>query len=336
MLQRALILVSIVVIQFIGLSPAQGQWQFGDPASDPLATSDIEWLFWKAEQAELDEAVPCDGSCAVGKVYVIDAEEERGTVVGESLLEESTMLGEEQTLYEEEEFVSEVDLEGDLDAALVLDDTWTADNGEVALSRADWDPEFRVIDLNASQYVLIRGPFQGQLQAGFKYALANQPIGTFSSKSFAAATPSGGIGLARQRMDMNAYGANLGLKGGLAVTRRVKLVGRFLYSPMIANYDQHVFYAVPEGGLAADTDYVPLSQESTRLVSVFDLRMGVEMSLYSSDVRETTLSFGYEFQNWVNHPAFVTGTNDSGAVLFDRHMGDFAFDGVSAAAIFRF
>jgi hypothetical protein len=216
--------------------------------------------------------------------------------------------------------------------------------GGIDLAQADWELQYHVLDVNGGYYVLLGRRFQGKLLAGLKLVSIDQEFDILYSQTTTVNGATNRVALVDHQTKMSGIGANVGLNGRFAVTERIKLVGQLMYSPIIADFDQEFFAVGSTNGLATRSTIADLDQDSRRLVSVIDLRLGIETTLYSTADREATLNIGYQFQHWLNYPAFLTyddGDNVASIGLaevntFDRHDANLSFDGLYVGGTFRF
>ncbi len=297
------------------------------PAPDGWSVSATgEWLYWSPRQNELDFAVPRGPApSSIGPVSSIDPDYDSGFRVGGAGRLGPNGLSLVYTGLDTSDSDLVTERNRDLAGTLILDDFTALTQGNIALASADWDLDYDAVDLNASHDLVDTGRVRVAMVGGVKWASIDENFQALYAEDQNLAVSD--MDRATQETRMDAWGVNVGLDGRAELLPRLAATGSFIYSPMVGGFDQRFVYETSTAGLAGLQQVVNLADERTQMVSVFDVKLGLEALLVDMPDVQATLNFGYQFQHWANYPGLLKHTSESGEITFDHNDSSIGFDG---------
>lgn len=285
-----------------------------------------DYLYMKARQTELDYAIPYAALSSIGDVASVEPDFESGFRVGAKGQKDAVGFDIAYTSLSSSGNDSVSDpVNGDIAGTLIIDNLTAVAQGNIESATARYDVESRAFDANATHDLVKNRRLNVKALGGVKVASIEEEFDVrydeLGSNDFVTV---------RQTTDMDAFGVNLGLTGGFQLFPGVTLTGTAIYSPMIADVDQAFIYANN-----TTNPQINLTDNTSRLVSMLDLRVGADVQVYNSPTTQVLVNLGYEFQSLFNYPGLLKHTNESGEITMDHNDSTLTFDGFRGGVTIR-
>lgn len=294
----------------------------------------VDYTYWKARVCDTDFAIPFDGTNAIGDVRKIDPDYEHGFRIGFDKTCGPWSYGADYTYYRSDargELLSPT--VGDIAGTRIVPAYSALVQGTIDTARADWSMDYDTVDLLVGYHALRCGCFDAKVFGGIKLAYIDQQMNTTYAFTTTGETPVTTTNIIRQKINMDAYGASLGLEPSYRFSRCLDLFGVFSYDALVGKFDRSYTYqqTISNG---ATTNPADLKDDCWTLVGVANLKVGLRSKWEKAFCGKGSviLSAGYEFQHWFDASGFLghqnvdsqTGPN---LITIDRCLKGMGFDG---------
>jgi hypothetical protein len=277
----------------------------------------FEFLFMSPRHADLDYAIPYDSTDSIGDVSAIRPGFDAGFRFSLGTSWDGMDLSLTYTGHSSDQADSLTDaVNGDIAGTLIIDDYTSVTQGSIELAEAAWNTDLHVFDLIGGYQLRAGDALELRILTGLKVVAMDQRFNVLYADDVAL---TGDIDTIEQTLNFKAYGLQAGLAPTLRLDEGLRLVSSVVFSPLLADVDRNFFYD------ASGTTYSDLDSSESRIMDQMNLSLGLE-----ADLGPALLALGYEAQSWQNFPGFLTHTNESGEILFERHNSNFGYDGFYA------
>ncbi len=276
-----------------------------------------EWLYWRSRRCDLDYAVTGAGAGTyTGNIHSVDQSYESGWRIGVQKYCGDFFYDLTYTYFRNDESNSKNNPA--LSGTRIVDDITAVTQGLITDARGKWDLDYDVVDLLAGYGFCNTSCFQPYIFGGLKLAFIDQ-------KFEALYIEGANFDRVTQKIDMDAYGINLGVGANYNFCHCFNFFGRFSYDVLLGDFTRHYNYET-----SANADAANFKDDCWRMLSVLNLSFGLGYDFAFSNCWCSNLgiSLGYEFHQWVGQPDFIDFQSESGEVTFDRHLQSLGFDGL--------
>lgn len=295
---------------------------------------EVDWLFWKERSCDLDYVVPIDsGDDYFGSVKSVCPERSSGFRIGiEKEICNKWLLGLRYTHFSNNTSDRTIDVaDGGLAAILVPPEKQYTSNGNIEYAAASQDLTLNVVDLEASfssgcswsrDFHFFGGIKFANIDRDFKahYAEDNSDRKGLESEH--------SVDLICQRADLSSCGLYLGLESSMDLYCNIGFFGRTSFGTLVGKVDQRFSHKGQSGGNDFETD-VKLKRECHRLISVFDLSVGLYYNLPTFCNSDWSIEVGYDLEHWFNVSNYfmVNENNNANQVWLERSADGLGFEG---------
>ena len=317
---------------------------YADDCCDPCGgwNAHVDYLYWTVRNCQMDYAVPYDDDdddgLSIGSVKSVHPSYESGVRIGAHKDCGCFTYGIDYTWYRSDTTSTVIDTDGHLAGSYLVDDYTELSQGDIDLARGIYDLDYDVVDLIVG-YDLCSGEcFDLSMFGGLKFAFIDQELETLYSSSTTIEGESNNYDQANLRSNMDAYGLQFGVNSDYNIWRCVDLYGLFSFDLFAANFDRSFKYITTTDGGSTTTTHANLTADCWDIVSAINLGVGLKYHVPNCYFKcvDATLSIGYEFHQWLNHPGFMKYTNESGEITFDHSLQSLSFDGLVISLDARF
>ncbi len=270
-----------------------------------------DWLYWSARKCQLDYALPFDDGVSpdetIGSTKRVCPDYSSGFRIGAHKCCNDLWYGIRYTRFSNETSSSTVDLDGDLAATRVGANEQDTDNGNIEYASAKYEVCLDVIDLEASCPTQWGSCVCVNLLGGVKLAYLDQKIKTHYAESNAdrEGTQTGNaVDKVDEYVDMDAYGLYFGFDANSLVCGKVSLFGRASLGALVGCFDNR-YKLESQPGAQAFALSTNLKDGCNRLITNFDLSLGLAYDFCGPCSSNWFVKLGYEFSHWMNTSDFI-------------------------------
>jgi len=285
-------------------------------------TASLDWIIWKTRT---DNALPYDGTNAIGSVKCVDPDYESGVRLGLEKACGCYTFGAHYTRYHPEKSAQVTDFaSGNLAGTRIVTAYNNLTQGSIERARANWDLEYDDFDLVFSQPAFEIGCTQIDLVGGLKFAFIDQQLNTqyFNQGAFNWTS-------IQQSVDVDAYGLTLGSHAESLLCPCWTLYANLSYDLYVADVEQryHYFTRTDNDGEITQETRANLRKSGSRILGTLNVAIGTRYELPCWCGVVPHVGFGYEYHQWFNTPGFFDHQNTNSLVGLDRHQSCLSFDG---------
>ncbi|MCB1180475.1 MAG: hypothetical protein KDK55_00440 [Chlamydiia bacterium] len=291
-----------------------------------------DYLYWNTRRADLDYAVPWNQADSIGKVSHVCPDYQSGFRVG--ILKDwcDLYFDFRYTYYRNCQSSKTTNSAGGLAGTRIVGDFGQVTQGALAYARGKYELDYNVVDLLAGYRPNWCNCIDPYFFGGLKIAYIDQKYNTDYSTSI---TPfsTGGVRV-KEKVDMSAYGVDLGFGASYDLWCCLSFFGEFSYDVLLGKFDRRTCYTTIDTGGVNDVRAKLCEDNCWRMVSVFNYRFGFSWDNIFSDCwcADLSLAIGYEFQHWFNVSDFVDYINQGETITINRNMQSLGFDGLFVRA----
>jgi hypothetical protein len=279
-----------------------------------------DYINWTPQRGEMDYTYPDTGSVAN-----VEPESDSGYRLGFEIMQgpATYMIG-----YTDFDSSDEDDRNGSGHGTLIIDDECTVCQS-FNYSMGSYEAEYSMLNVGVGYQLRPDSDFGLQFLGGLVFGSIEEEFVALYSD---AASVSGNTDVATQTNEVDTLGFSIGMMPSYKLHEKVSIVGKFDYSPMMADVDRSFRYQDGSTGTSGLTTEFNVEISETQIVHKVDLAVGVEVT----PVKWLTLEAGYESETWLNDPSFLKITSESGEETIDRGGAGLGFSGPFFRAGFVF
>lgn len=298
-----------------------------------------EWLYWRARRCQLDiafDGLPTTSAdSSTGRVHSVEPSYDHGFRVGFQKYCGDLFLDAFYTYFRNDETLSVVNTDGLVGTRLIPFSSVITQGGfDLAIGK--WDIDYDTVDILVGYQWNRKKCFHPYIFGGFKYASIDQKLRTTYSEPAELFT--GDFDRIIQKLDMDAYGIDLGFGAKYSIFNCFNVFGRFSYDVLLGDFKRRFIYESFLVDTGETTRSIDLHDECWHSISVFNFLFGVgyEHLFTNCWCANLGISVGYEFHQWINQPDFLGILSASTMDQLDRHLQSLGFDGLFVRASLGF
>lgn len=301
----------------------------------------FDWLYWKARQCDIDYGVPFSDSFSAatsvieGSEFAPSTKYDSGFRVGVNKSCGDLEFGVQYSFYRTNASDRRENENGDFFANTRLGYAFKLlGDRAILLATAKYELDYDVVDVNLGYNMSESNCFHSLGLLGFRYAKIDRELKASYSSSIdltSSALTQDNIALTN---DMNAYGIFFGNGSRLKVSNCLNLTGGFDFGLLAADVKRTFKYNGIAAGSPVDAPSINYKDDCWKVVSNFNLAVGVEFEFNNCFCADWTLGVGYEFHQWHCLPEFINLIVNQAATatthdqFFDHGDGCLSFDGL--------
>ncbi len=301
---------------FLGLALAgcllAGGWISTASAAETGYKVTADYFSWTVNRGEMDYVYP-----DTGDVSTVDPGADGGFRLGFEVMKgpATYMIGFATYEAEEEDEVRG----GSLSGTLIMDDNCTVCQS-FTFATASYDSDFSVIDAAVGYQLRPDSKFGLQFVGGVSFGSIEEEYNVIYADTPAV---NGNTDVVEMETEASLFGFTFGLVPTYELADMVSIFGRVSYSPTVADMDRTFVYRDGTTGLQGLSTDFDLELEESEIVHRTDFAAGVEVM----PTDWLSLTLGYESNVWLNFPAFLKVTSESGEETIDRGGDGLAYHG---------